>query len=693
MSRDDQERQLRRRFQVIYAIIIVVGIALIYRLFDLQIVQGTAFEDEAVSNFTRVQTVPAARGLIFDSQGRTLAETKAAMTVTLLDRGDGNVEQVIPLLAQILSMSQDEIEAIMEKEVLHSRMRPIVIKTGISEIQMAQIEERREQLPGVETGYAPVREYPMGSLLSHTIGYIGTIDDEDSKVYNEENGYLPSDLIGRMGLERSYESYLRGTAGRRFVEVDAHYNIVREIGVEEPQKGHDIYLTIDSELQKLAEELIIKAASTMRMQNNVARAPYTYSGALVMLEAKTGRILAMASYPDFNLNAWENGRITDEDLIYKYLQPAAPEDATEEEREQLEQQYTAYPNPMINRAVVGALPPGSIFKPITLAAALEAGVVSLSERFYCSGIYTEIDPNPNTAPKCWIYPGRHGSVNGSEAVRDSCNSYFLEMGRRLNNLSDRSGADDNLINQYAAMFGLGEDTGFRDLSYVAESDYAISHRSSLDYLLWLNEIGYTDRDFLYEGEIVAAAIGQGLSGFTPLQMALMTMQMGNEGIRYRPYLVEKVVAQDGTVIKQAQPEVFKEIQLTDSTWKAIRDGMVMVTQPGGTSNLITFGTTAAPWRDLPFTVAGKTGTAQTEDHDPLDLRAHGWFTAFAPADDPEIAIAMVMEHGRSGSNACAPVVSNLIRAYFDLPQMDFSYIEDPANPWPTDRYDSKVSGE
>ena len=681
ISREDQERSLRQRFNFLYICIIAVGVVLLARLFDLQIVHSSAYISEAASNRTRIQTIPAARGDIFDAAGRPLAVTRVANTVSLLNLGNGNVQKVIPLLAEILGMSEESILDMMTMDPRHdySRMRPVLIKNDVTDQQIAQIEERRDQLPGIETAYAPMREYPYGSLLAHTLGYLGPLDERDLEENDASDDlpYLLTDLVGKQGLERSYEQMLRGEAGQRFVEIDADHNIVRELGRSEPRKGNSVFLTIDAEFQKLAEEILIKSLSTVRMQPlaNI-RAPNAYSGAVVAIEIKTGRILAMASYPDFDPNAWATGRIANEELATRYLQPADVDEDTQAS-------YALYPQPMSNRALLGALPPGSTFKPVTLAAALELGVVTLDETIFCTGIYTGVDSNAATAPKCWVYPGSHGAVNGVQAIRDSCNVYFLELGRRLNNL------DEYALDDYAKLFGLGEATGFTDLHYAPEDDIEVSHRSNAEYLKWLNDIGYTDREEMYLGEIVAGAIGQGFSAFTPLQMALMTMQMGAEGIRYDPYLVEKVVSPSGATVYQASSpdDRARYAQLSESTWKAVTDGMVRVTQPGGTSSSITFGSagTVSPWRDLPFAVAGKTGTAQI-DNDPLDMSAHAWFTCFAPADDPQIAIAMVVEHGRSGSNSCSAVASNLIRAYFDLPMLSVGYYEDPAFLWPINRY-------
>jgi penicillin-binding protein 2 len=310
---------------------------------------------------------------------------------------------------------------------------------------------------------------------------------------------------------------------------------------------------------------------------------------------------------------------------------------------------------MLNRAVLAALPPGSIFKPITLAAALESGVVQRFETIQCKGYYDTLDEE--TPPKCWVYPSSHGWINAIEALAHSCNSYFFEVGRRL-------GID--ALDQYAAMFGLGEDTGFEDLLFESEGSYQFTHRSNPEYKAWAYENYLIAEEEWYEGETIFSAIGQQYSAFTPLQMVSATAQIANRGNRYAPALVDYMIDSEGNRVQIFQKSLVETADLQDSTWETIHQGLIAVTQPGGTSERTYFGNleNIYLWKDLPFQVAAKTGTAQVAN-DPLDLKSHAWFTAYAPAQDPEITMTMVIEAGRSGSSSCGPAISQMFRYYFD----------------------------
>ena len=659
-SREDQERRLKRRFQLVYTVLLCIGLLLIGRLFDLQIVNGSAYMGEAVSNRTRILSIPASRGRIIDVNGVVLADSRQTNAVLLFDLHNNNMQQVAPLLAQILEDPKTVAEAVYDSIYGYypvNRLEPYVLARDISDKQQTMILERIDQLPGVRIEKIPVREYPMNTLMAHTIGHLGPLDEDDMASWAKEANYLPNDLVGKMGLERSYENQLRGQPGYELVEVDVSQNIIRVIDRIEPIPGNDIYLTIDSQFQLLAEEMMQQSITTMRYATPLKRASYAYSGSVVALDPLTGKVLAMASYPNFDPNHFATGSLSDDAAAIYFNQS----------------EQNTYPRPMVNRAILESLPPGSVYKPVTLAASLEMGLVGVRETVNCTGLYNVVDPiNP---PRCWVYPGGHGSIYSSQALRDSCNCYFYEMGRRLYGLSE----DNSILDQYAAAFGLGEDTGFTDLSYTPEGDIASTRRSNLTTKQWEHELwditGTPIEDVVfYEGEACFSAIGQAFNAFTPLQVALMTAQIANKGERPKPFIVEKIVSPRGDLIYQAEVKVQETLNLQESTWNAIHEGLKMVTEYPGTSYSVTIGREAVrPWEGLPFKVAAKTGTAQIAN-DPLDERAHGWFTAFAPAEAPKIALAMMVENGRSGSDSCSATASALIRSMMGQSQMTFPFI-------------------
>ncbi len=633
----DEEKN-SSRFTALRWVVFAIATLLIGRLGYLQLVKGDFYDQAARENRIRILPIAAPRGQIFDRNGKPIAVNRPSYTVSLVDMGNGTDQMVAPL-AQLLGMKEEEIR----KKIADNNNRlfePIRIANRVSMEVVTKIEERRSDLPGVYVEYVPIREYPNGDLLAHVIGYLSEVSPDDLAGWAKD--YKLGDIIGRSGLERSYENVLRGKDGGILVEVDSNNQLIRVLGREEPLPGNDIYLTIDLDLQRVAEENLRSSLQTIRTHqwsNN--RAPYAYSGAVVAMNPNTGAVLAMASYPNYNPNDWAAGRLDDENLRIKYLIGSEQ-----------------YPNAMLNRAVLAALPPGSTFKPMTLAAALEQGVVSTSETVFCNGFYTTVDPdNPS---KCWNWDrGGHGSVNSWQAIRDSCNVYFYEMGRRL-------GADR--ISEYAAKFGLGEDTGMTDLIYDRESDPAFTHRSDTAYKQWAYNQKLVDTNVWYPGETIYSAIGQQYSAYTPLQMTIATSTIANRGTRYAPYLISKIV-RGQSVEERSGKQVMGTVDLQPSTWQSIHQGMVAVTSYGGTSYSISYGNNPAlmPWRDIPVAVAGKTGTAQVAN-DPNDMRAHGWFIAYAPAEKPEIAIGMVVEAGRGGSASSAPTVSAMIKQYLGYNQ-------------------------
>lgn len=642
LDENDQARYKRVLF-----LLLLIGLLLLSRLFYLQIVKGAQYELESKENRIRVLRIMPQRGNIYDREGRVLVTSRTAYTISLIDMGEEKVKQAAEGLAELLNLSaQDIIEKVNSR---YRRSEAVQVAVDVDFALVTKVLERQERLPGVYIDYLPIREYPNGSALSHVLGYLSEISQEDLDTWANSQGYYIGDLVGRAGLERSYEEVLRGESGGLILEVDSSDNLIRVLERIEPVAGQDIYLTIDLELQILAEDLMQKSLTTVRNQPwGSYQAKEAYSGALVMLENKTGKILAMASYPDYDPNDWEMGVLSDQEKRLKYLIGS-----------------TEYPNAMLNRAVLAALPPGSIFKPITLAAALENNLVNRYETVNCLGYYDVL--SKDNPPKCWVYPSAHGAVNAISGLSQSCNSYFFELGRRL-------GIEE--LDKYATYFGLGEDTGFRDLLYEAEDNYNFTHRSNPDYKEWAYENSLVIEDHWYDGETIFSAIGQQFSAFTPLQMASAMAQFANRGQRYAPALVDYVIDGQGKKIQVFKRTLMENLKLSDETWQIVNDGLVAVTQRGGTSERVYFGYSENLylWQDLPYQVAAKTGTAQVAD-DPLDLKSHAWFSAYAPADDPEITITMVIEAGRSGSSACAPAVSQLIRSYFDNPLLDLKYID------------------
>ncbi|MCL2085038.1 MAG: penicillin-binding transpeptidase domain-containing protein [Oscillospiraceae bacterium] len=480
---------------------------------------------------------------------------------------------------------------------------PYVFARDIPVSLMTRIMERG--LPGVTVSNTVTREYRT-KYAAHLLGRVGPIF-EDEREYYQELGYGLDALVGKDGIERAAEQWLRGASGQKRVETNSEGQVTVETYTREPQAGGHVLSTLDLRLQEAAERALARGIARLRNTATPRDGSEAQGGAAAVIDIKTGDVLAMASYPTFDLSSYMDSyaALLDDPL-----------------------------NPLFNRALSGAYEPGSVFKMCTGIAALEAGAIKANTHMYDRGIYTYyVNVDPNFTPRCLIYPGSHGSVNVAAALKVSCNYFFYEAGRL---------AGIEKINEYAAALGLGQATGI-------ELDFAESAGV-------LAGPAYTSANGLRwnPGDTIQSAIGQSYNMFTPLQMAVYTAAIANGGTRYRPHLIKSVMAYDyQRAAYDIRPEVLSELEFTPENIRAIQSGMRMVTQAGGTAY--------AAFADYEVAVAAKTGTAQTSTAKP----DNGVFVAYAPYGDPEIAIAVVVEKGAGGSRA-APIARDIFEAYFSL---------------------------
>lgn len=488
----------------------------------------------------------------------------------------------------------------------HKKYMPVRLKTDVDFKTIAKIEERR--LPGIVIEVEPTRNYIYGNMGAHLFGYVGEINEKELKE-SKDKGYRPGDLVGKMGLEKALESYLKGKDGGQQVEVTAGGKPIKVLGQKEPIPGHTVNLTIDMNLQQIAE----KALREQMLELQEGKYPNAKKGAVVVSNVKTGEILAMVSVPDFDPNVFARG-ITQKEWNDIANDPLRP---------------------MINIATSGAYPPGSIFKMVVTTAALGEKVTSKREYINDTGVYWTIAPK-----KCWKRGG-HGKVDAVRAIAESCNVYFYEMGRRL-------GIDN--IEKYAKMYGLGKPTGIEleeKSGQVANKDYKKKVFKNSQDKIW------------YPAETLDAAIGQGYHSFTPLQVANYVAAIANEGNLMKPHLVKSIVDSDNNVILEKKPEVVGKIPASKEIFKIIKKGMLGVTSPRGTAY--------SAFSDFPISVAAKTGTAQWN----LAKDPHGWFVAFAPYEEPEISVAVFIEQAGSGG-AGASIARTIIENYLHLNKVDSS---------------------
>jgi penicillin-binding protein 2 len=592
-------KRFGHRLDVLGLLVIFVFVALVTRLGYLQVVQGSYYGRLADGNRIKLIPIMAPRGTFYDRNGVPLVSNRPGFTVTLVPISGPVSDEVVGKLAGILGMKPADIKAKIDKQ--QGSFEPVHIKTDIGPDVVTRIEERRGELPGVVIEIQPVRNYINNELGAHLFGYVSEISDAELAKRKAE-GYKPGDIIGKFGLERVYDKEIRGVAGGGQVEVDVNGRAVQVLGKREAVPGDNLVLTLDYRIQKAAEEAMDEHLKYLQTKLGNVNAK---SAAAVVMNPKTGEILAMVSRPAFNPNLF-NGGISAKDWKVINDNPF---------------------HPMDNKAISGEYPPGSTFKIVTGTAALELGKVTPEEKILDTGHH-------------WIIPKSNamgealGWISFQEALSKSDNVYFYEMGNRL-------GIDN--LEKYARMFGLGAFTG---INLPGESDGLVANRRYKEKVY---------KEDWYLSETFDAAIGQGFQLATPLQMAVVMSQVANGGHRYRPYLVSRIVSPTGQTVKTFAPEEMGSINISNATLNLVRAGLRDVGMEGGTAGYVFVG--------FPISMAGKTGTAENPHGDD-----HGLFVAYAPFEDPRVAVAVVVEQGGFGSDAAAPIARKIFEAAFNLNQ-------------------------
>ncbi len=607
-----EDKVFKKRLIVFFALSMLILVALMSRLFHYQVVQGEHYREISEENRMRRVSIVPPRGEIFDQNGDVLARNSPGYTVSLMDVPQQDEDEFIDELSDILEISKEEIESRMRSQ-RYRRFEPVPLKTDVDYDIVTYLEERRTDFPGVVIEVRPTRNYPEGEYVSHLMGWMGEVSRSELENGMEEDGYAPGDYIGKSGLERVFESYLRGEEGVRQIEVNRFGSIITEMGEEKPEPGKDLRLTIDFQLQKdLANSLEEVREKTKEDRIEDAREDGLSTDSIekkgasgVVLDPNSGELLSMVSLPQFN-----------------------PETFTRDYNE-----LQSHPlNPIRNRAIREQYAPGSTFKMVTAIAALEENKISEGETILDQGRYWK-PPYPRN------YGGAvHGRINIVPAISKSSNVFFAELG-------DRLGIDK--LSAWAREFGFGDRVGLEDINgeiggEIASRELKKQLYDEPQYSIW------------FPGDTLNAALGQGYHSYTPLQMANYASMMANKGIHYRPYIVDKIVDGDDEIIEEGSPEIIREMEVEERNWEIVRRGMRDASLPGGTAGRIS--------EDLPFEVAVKTGTAETGP----GREPNSWIVGFAPYEDPEIAFALLVEKGGVAGARLTPVVRDLLDSHFDL---------------------------
>ncbi len=677
MKKKIKKENTNFRFNVLTVLIYIIGIILIVKLFELQIVNGAKYREISNTRLSRESILEASRGEILDRSGNVLATTTSSFNIELYKTKSDNktLNKCILNLIELFeaynvsypnsfpinnectefTIDGDNLKAWLSKyklpenttpqdamnyfikkydinpeDIIKARkimsIRNEILTKGYSSIKsldlaknvprevVAQISEKNFEFPGVTISTETERKYNYGSLASHIIGYIGRITEKEYE--QEKEAYNNDDYIGKTGIEGAFEKYLRGEKGKKEIEMSVDGTVTGETTTQEPLQGSTIVLTIDSKLQEIAERSLANNIEKIR-NGGFSRAYNALGGCVVAIDVRSGEIIAMASNPDYNPSSWVGG-----------ISVAEYNEIKEK-------------NSLFNKSISGAYAPGSIFKMVTALAGLESGAISTKETINDTGIYRKYK---DYQPHCWVYDSYHrghGYLNVSGAIQHSCNYFFYEVGDRIK---------IDTLDRYARYFGLGLKTRVELPSETAGT-------------LASPEIAKKVGETWSSGRNLSAAIGQSYNAFSPLQIAKYIAMVANGGNKVNPTIIKRILNSDGTEsLKSEIAEYCKqELGLEDDTTEnltfsqenisAVLEGMRSVTDEGGTASSV--------FRGFDIEVGGKTGSAEA------GRNVNAWFAGFAPYNDPEIAVVVMVENGGHGFYT-AEVAKEIIAEYFGM---------------------------
>ncbi len=592
-------QDFRNRLLIVTVILGLAFLVLGSRLWYLQVLKGDEFAQFSLENHIRVERIPAPRGRILDRYGKELVINRISFDIYVIPKDIKDIPYLSNSLSQALNLDSQQIEENINSAIKEKSFKPVLITKDINRDQLAYIEARRSSLPGVIIEINNLRQYPHGDLGAFILGYIGKVNEAELKNNPKINN---NDLVGKTGVEKGWEDSLRGKDGYKQTVTDAlGREVVSDLFIEDLQNqksmpGNDVFLTIDIELQKAAEEILGEEY-----------------GAIVAVDVNSGQVLALASKPSFNPSDFIKG--IDSETWAKLINDES--------------------SPLLNRATQGIYAPGSVFKMVPSVAALNEKFINENDYVYCPGYYK----SGNTKFRCWKRGG-HGSVNLRSAIVHSCDVYFYKIAEMMgiNNLS-----------KYMKAFGYGSKTevGIEEREGIAPSREWKQKRYNKPW---------------YKGETIVSSIGQGYVSVTPLQVSMMTAAVANQGKLLKPAIVKEIVSYTGEEKFEHTPELAGYIPVKKEMLELVREAMVgVVNDPGGTGRGA---------RINNYTVAGKTGTAQVvsldSQSDKRKHRDHAWFTSYAPAESPEIAVTVLIEHGGKGGAVADPIAKKILEIYRKL---------------------------
>ena len=680
----NRKTNLNLRFNILTVLIYLIGIILIVKLFSLQIVHGAEYREQSNTRLTRESTLEASRGAILDKTGAALVTSNMQFSLEMykskvdIDTLNNDILNMINVLEKYevsyidsLPINIEPFEFKIGDEALakwkksnnlnenitaeeafnkfktkykiqntndtneirkimgiryelsqkgYSSTKSVTIAKNIPREAVAEFSESSEKFAGINIVVQPVREYKSGNLASHILGYASQINAEEYE--KRKNTYSQNDIIGKTGVEYVFEEYLKGKNGIKQIDMSVDGTATAEYISQEAIAGSDIVLTIDANLQKVTENALASNIEKIAT-GGFGKAYDAKAGACVVMNVRNGEILAMASYPDYNPG----------DFVGGISQEAWNNYANNEAK------------PLVDKAIQNSYSPGSTYKMVTAIAGLESGVINLNTKINDTGVYTKYR---DYQPRCWVYTDYHtghGYLNVSQAIEKSCNYFFYET-------SDRIGIDT--LVKFAKYFGLGSKTG---VELQGETSGTVSGKQSKEKLH--NGEGWS------AGDTLQSAIGQYDNEYSPVQMARYISILANGGNRINPTIIKTIRNPDGSEASKEEIEKFvntklniqeeniENIEINQDNLNAVLEGMKSVTSDSG-------GTAYVRFKDFNISVGGKTGSAEAPGN-----KVHAWFVGFAPFENPEIAIVVMVENGGHG-NYTAEVVRDIMAEYFGM---------------------------
>ncbi|MEG7525200.1 MAG: penicillin-binding protein 2, partial [Chromatiales bacterium] len=586
---------------IVAAIIVTLTLLLLLtRLLYLQVLNHEHFTTLSQDNRVKLEPRPPTRGLIYDSHGTILAQNLPAYSLDITPEKTPDIETTIQALSEIIPINEDDRKRFKRLRQQRRRFDSIPIRVRLSDEEVARFAVNQHRFPGVDVQAKLLRDYPLQEQTAHVLGYVGRINKQELQQIDTSN-YSGTTHIGKNGVEKTYETQLHGSVGLQQVEVNAKGRVLRVLETQPPQPGENLHLFLDMDLQATALEAL-----------------KDYSGAVAAIDTRTGGVLALVSKPGYDPNLFVEGISS---KAYTAL------------RDSLDK-------PLFNRAIRGQYPPGSTIKPFIGLAGLETGVVSFNQQTYCPGFYQL--PGHEHKYRDWKKTG-HGQMAMEDAIIQSCDVYYYELARTL-------GIDR--LHDFLTTIGFGSRSG---IDLTGERSGLLPSRE------WKRK---ARREPWYPGETQITGIGQGYFLTTPLQLASATATLANRGQRIRPRMVESIDLPDGTR-KATRMESTQLSQVDPEHWEQVIHAMQQVVEGmRGTARRI---------RSDHYSIAGKTGTAQVftvkqdEEYDEATVekrkRDHALFIAFAPVEEPRIAIAVIVENGGHGGSVAAPIARKVLDRY------------------------------